>query len=461
MCGEFGFIVEDGKAVFETISTTGMGGNSMCFACANVMGRADPDLVQRAAVGTGIVHLSCTETKRFRKHDSESFNALADVVQAARLELGVGAFANLCTMTGFHYDASAWPWDHYIRNLAPLPGCMYPDSMHTLLSSGGSLQYSMNKACNVIGTTLGIPMIVMDEFTTSVNFPRRNTRPPTDFFRARVVRPTERQADVHLKAFASDVLLTSEILTLFSRLDLAPERLCLDVARYVEASHDLLIVLRDGQPGDADLLDAVVLVHADEFASFCPEGVKPKFHTPFHFGDYWRFHNKKANCFAGERQHKIPKSMEAFRAFGAACLRKAARKLFETWSDPDTFEPFLLTALEKEITAASRVLDSFGDVRCAWRAASMLTPHAGALLKNDLLFWCDDEEKRMGTAKDYMKVLWSDGSIKFFGVVAPHAPKGLGWWELVPENDMIVVPIEKVCAVTFVACESSGLYPLL
>ena len=26
VCGEFGFIVEDGKAVFETISTTGMGG---------------------------------------------------------------------------------------------------------------------------------------------------------------------------------------------------------------------------------------------------------------------------------------------------------------------------------------------------------------------------------------------------------------------------------------------------
>ena len=89
---------------------------------------------------------------------------MADFLQDSRPVLGETAFGELSTMAGLHYDASAWPWDHYIRDLAPLPRNMYPGSMHTLLSSGGSLQYSLNKVCNVIGTTLGIPMRVLDDF---------------------------------------------------------------------------------------------------------------------------------------------------------------------------------------------------------------------------------------------------------------------------------------------------------
>ena len=91
----------------------------------------------------------------------------------------------------------------------------------------------------------------------------------------------------------------------------------------------------------------------------------------------------------------------------------------------------------------------------------MQTPHAGELFRNNMLHWCDDAEWLMGTAKSYIKVLWSDGSIRFFCMVAPHAPKGLGWWEFVAEDAWILVTVEKVSAVTFVACESSGLHPLL
>ena len=412
------------------------------------------------AVDGHVVHYSCTQPNRFQKHTEQSLNALADYLKEAK-NRGMPHFDDVCSTLGFHYDPRNWPYDEYVRRIAPLPWCMFPDQMHSLTASGGILQYSLNKVCFEITTALRIPMERLDAFASCVKFPKR-MRLERNFFATRTVHPTRKKLDVHMKGFASEMLQASDVLVLFSRVVLTPHHMCPEVSKYMESVFKMMTIIRRGDAvADAAALECPVVEHANEFARLCPEGIKPKFHVPFHLADDWRMHQKKADCFVGERQHKIPKSLSPNKEFATACLRFGLRELLDSWANPDTFQPNSLNDTAKPLAAAQEIYRSLGDALHAWQGISVKTSHAGQLFRKDLLVWGAPEGRQVGTAKRFIRIYWANGTETVFAAVHRHAYKGDGWWEYAAESREVLVHLQLVHSIAFVRDEDNGLFLLL
>ena len=91
------------------------------------------------------------------------------------------------------------------------PHCVYWDWMHSYCSSGGLSQYQLNHFALAL-TKYGISLGDLDNFTNAIQFPKSAPAWKKTFWSDRVVKPTKKNTQPHIKGFAAEMIRATDSL---------------------------------------------------------------------------------------------------------------------------------------------------------------------------------------------------------------------------------------------------------
>ena len=137
---------------------------------------------------------------------------------------------------------------------------------------------------------------------------------------------------------------------------------------------DIIAIIMLG-PDDAmfyvALLEALLILHAEEFSKLYRTAVKPKFHQSFHLIDNMRYLGKLLTCFVTERKHRATKraALFIFRHIDNTVITDIVNRQCETFAgDTSLFKfeylhaPQPITVLGREFSKAKTAVLRYGQV---------------------------------------------------------------------------------------------------
>ena len=135
---EFGFFLEDEKAMKVNSDVKGAGGVRCCaFECMNVVGaRTFPP------AGSCFVRHDEPDRSKWVPHTKETFLETLAAIDEAKGD--PDELHEVEIATGIKYNPHSLLWDDYLREVVRAPHNYFWDGMHCLYSSGGFAQYQLN-----------------------------------------------------------------------------------------------------------------------------------------------------------------------------------------------------------------------------------------------------------------------------------------------------------------------------
>ncbi|CAK0839344.1 unnamed protein product [Prorocentrum cordatum] len=276
----FGVFLADFEAHVNAFSFKGAAGSVPCPRCRNVVGRCEhfddsPD----------VLHIWSPSYEKIQPRTNAE---LKDIVDHLSGLAAAGANAELkldSQHLGVRYDPDALLWDRELIEITKPPSCLYLDWMHCLAASGGIGQFVLNRVLRaLLEASAEFTLEVLDEWAKCAKLPRSHQQLPKMFFQERYVKGVNK----HIRAFASEVLSATVVLTMFMEEVVEDDDEVLsDHLLILKMQCAIFDALERGDPEDARSTIEAYYEYAKLYARLYPECRKPKLHFTLHALQSW------------------------------------------------------------------------------------------------------------------------------------------------------------------------------
>jgi hypothetical protein len=446
----------DEKAHKEIMCCKGASGLKCCVSCRNVWNMKDA-----SGLAAGEVHYRDSDMTNIVPHTKTSFLAGARAVADGAKTLNKDSFEELQKLVGLTFVPKGLPWDSYAFSLCPFPSMVIWDWMHNAIASGGVCQYQINFVICHMVSSKRFTLADFDQFHSILKLPKKNGKLRSSFFQDRVVLPTPKKPDPHLRAFASETLIAVEVLYMFAIHVLKPSGLFAEHVRCLELIMRAIDIFTAGDAAvqyAAELL-TILLEHKKLYLQLYPYGCKPKCHYILHAPEGMTQHNVNLSCLPGERLLRIPKqaASHCFREFTKTMTRRVLAKFLENISQPDTFQSLRLCRCKSLPTMHGQV-HAGHVVTHARNGLEAMTSH-GTLKRHDIVYWSDGHGVvYLGETGNFLELSFSTQKPRFFAEVTVYTKRASDVWMIPSIAQNKLLDLQDLRAVTCL-CEGSLRYP--
>eukprot|EP00959_Pyramimonas_sp_CCMP1952_P358517 7506658-Pyramimonas_sp.AAC.1 len=196
--------------------------------------------------------------------------------------------------------------------------------MHCLAASGGIGQFVLNRVLRaLLEASAEFTLEVLDEWAKCAKLPRSHQQLPKMFFQERYVKGVNK----HIRAFASEVLSATVVLTMFMEEVVEDDDEVLsDHLLILKMQRAIFDALERGDLEDARSTIEAYYEYAKLYARLYPECRKPKLHFTLHALQSWVDVGILLSCFSTERKRRTFKKTMTF-SYRAACSTALATEL--------------------------------------------------------------------------------------------------------------------------------------
>ena len=395
---DFGGFLMDERGEKYVTGVKGSAGSKPCISCMDCVGRIDPSLVPE-----GLKHYTTPGLREFQEHTYETFCAQLDYLRAQHGRVSTASFNEMQQALGIKYDPAALPYS-CMREVARIPETRICDWMHNLVASGGVAQYQCNQFCLALDGHENFSLAALDEFTSSVKFPRGREKLGRGFFQQRVVVGPK----ACLRGFAGEVLTAFCVLGLFCELVLLPSGQLPEHASLIVLMCEILELLQmsDAAVPHAGRLEDLMEQYHREYMVVMPQCRKPKLHYMHHTPRQMRKFGKCVSCFAPERYHRMNKGWlnHIYRHMEVALAVRNADDLVNHMKQASSFEPIhlvgALRAINGRDVAADLLVRAGVDIGQTTKALRVQTTK-GMLHNGDVMMWSEAGVRHLGACKGF------------------------------------------------------------
>ncbi len=305
---------------------------------------------------------------------------------------------------------------------------------------------SLERFVLIITATLGTQLADQDEFASKVALPRSSPRLPKHFFEKRV----QSAKNVHIRAFASEVLVAVAVLAVFVQLVLKPSGLLPEHVRCFEAMQALFVVFKSGLQHEIPMARNLNRMHHELYVQVYPECGKPKLHYCMHVIDCWQRVGKLLSCFGAESNHRYSADVFTF-TYRNPCTTALAfdvRRLSQATAEGKTFQHTYLAGKVTHCDADTVVdLGDWGIARVA-ASSTELVGTLGRYFKSDLVEWHIAGDRRLGFCQSFSDMQLANGCV-WAAIVDELQHVSFGVWKTT-QTVVVVNASLFVAAVPFV-----------
>ena len=299
--GRFACFLADEREIKYFWQVKGASGTILCCFCRNIMSGD-------ATFGPNeyLQHFAEATPAQFDLHTRETYEDAKRLLRHEAIHGSNASVNRLSQALGIKHQAEGVLWDDHLAKFANPAQSTYWDWMHILVASGGVLQYECNEFIRAL-LTVGVELKDLDNFAAAMHWPEHMQVLPTNFFTKRfVAKPAS-----HIHAYASETLSALEVLVVFAALVLCPSsRLQEHLACLLLAVEIVDVLVSERAHLRSELLRRLISAHWVKYRALYPAQLaKPKLHYLWHIPDCIERHQVCLNCFAGERKHKMFKTL--------------------------------------------------------------------------------------------------------------------------------------------------------
>ena len=404
---------QDERAQKYGFDLKGSSGRNPCATCNNCMGR-----VPFFEDDSGFVHVWSPCFEKCVPRTPAMAIELLDQVEHAAKHGSKKELADLELISRYCYDKNGLLFDKELRQYIDFPYVVDWDWMHNWCSSGGIGQFHFNGFVQVIAATLNMQLKDFDSFAAKVSLPKSSPRLPKHWFTDRVVVGDGH----HVRAFATEVLIATQVLAMFVQLVLKPCGVLTMHIECFEKMQELFAIFKRSRNQDIGRARELTTRHHLLYLELYSHA-KPKLHYCMHVIDCWERHDLLLSCFGAESNHRFSSDIFNF-AYNKATTTALAfdlRRLTQAVLDAKTFAPTYLAG-----TVASWA-EALSDTATLTGSSMELVGPSGKYFKKDLVEWVAGGVQKLGVIKCAMQ-LTVGCQVKFAVLVEELQHVGAGVW---------------------------------